>query len=88
LCSEEDERSDDGGSDSDANCFLTISLKGLNDTCEVSGPTGFKNVEGMELGFSGAPEGLELGELGQIAESTQDDECLDEREVYCTQYTY
>jgi hypothetical protein len=60
-------------SDSDSDCFSTISLEGPNDTHEVSEPTGFEDVEGMELGFGGSPEGLELGGLGQIAEGTPDD---------------
>jgi hypothetical protein len=75
-CSEDDEGSEDGGSDSDVDCFLTISLKDPDDACEVSGPTGFEDVEGMELGFGGSPEGLELGGLGQIAKGTPDDECF------------
>jgi hypothetical protein len=100
-CSEDDEGSDNRRSDSDADCFSTISLKDPDDTCEVSGPTGFKDLEGMELGFGGSPDGLELGGLGQISEGTPDDECFDvdaadpadrpkptQREVYCTQYTY
>ena len=100
-CSEDDEGSDDRGSDSDANCFSIISLKDPDDACEVSGPTGFKDVEGMELGCGGSPEGLELGWVGQIAEGTPDDECFDvdavdpadrpkppKGGVYCAQYTY
>jgi hypothetical protein len=76
TCLEEDEESDNEGSDSDIDCFTTISL----DAPEVSGPTGFKDVEGMELGFGGSPEGIELG-LHQIAEGTLDDECLDVGDV-------
>ncbi len=76
-CSKDDEGSDDRGSDSDADCFSTISLKDPDDACEVSGPTGFKDVEGMKLGCGGSPEGLELGRVGQFAEGTQDDECFD-----------
>ena len=64
LCSEEDEGSDNGGSDSDTSCFSTISLVDPYDSCEVSAPTGFEDVDGMELGFDGSPEGLELGRVG------------------------
>ncbi len=78
-CSNDDEESDNGGSDSDADCFSTISLEAR----EVSGQTGFREVEGMELGFGGSAEGLELG-LGQIAEGTLDDECLDVDDVDAT----
>jgi hypothetical protein len=60
-CSKDDEGSDDRRSDSDANCFSTISIKDPDDACEVSEPTGFKDVEGMELGCGGSREGLELG---------------------------
>ena len=68
-CSEDDDGSEEGGSDSDANCFSTISLDNPDDTPEVSGPTRFEDVEGIELGFGGSPEaeGLELGGLGKIA---------------------
>ena len=69
-CSADGEGSDDGGSGSDADCFSTISLEGPNDAGEASkdsGPAGFVAVEGIELGFGGSSEGLELG-LGQIAE--------------------
>jgi hypothetical protein len=69
-CSIYNEGSDDGGSDSDAKCFSTIS----------PGPAGFEDVEGMELGFGGSPESLELG-LSQIAEGTPDDDCLDVDDV-------
>ncbi len=43
--------SDDGGSDSEADCFSTIS----QDALEVLGPTGFEGAEGMELGFGDSP---------------------------------
>ncbi len=69
-CPANGERSDDGGSGSDADCFSTISLEGLNDAGEASkdsGPTGFEAVEGIELGCGDSFEGLELW-LGQIAE--------------------
>ncbi len=56
-CSKNDEESDDGGSDSDPIFFSTISLEAP----KISGPTGFKEVEGTELGFGGSPEDLELG---------------------------
>jgi hypothetical protein len=71
----DDKGSDYGGSESDINCFSTISLEDPGHP-EDSGPTGFKAVEGMELGFGSSSEGLELG-FGQIAEGTLDDECLD-----------
>jgi hypothetical protein len=69
-CSTDGEESDNGGSGSDADCFSTISLEGPNYAGEASkdsGPAGFEAVEGIELGFGGSSEGLELG-LGQIAE--------------------
>jgi hypothetical protein len=64
------EGSDDGGSGSDTDCFSTISLEGPNDAGKASmdsRPAGFKAVEGIELGFGGSSEDLELG-LGQTAE--------------------
>jgi hypothetical protein len=69
-CSTIGEGSDNGGSRSNADCFSTISLEGPNDAGEASkdsGPAEFEAVEGIELGFGGSSEGLELG-LGQIAE--------------------
>ncbi len=56
-CSEDDEESDNEGSDSDIDCLSTISLEAP----EVSGSTEFEEVEGMELGFCGSLKGLELG---------------------------
>ena len=68
YCSADGEGSDNGGScGSDANCFSTISLEGPDDAHE-EGLAGFEAVEGMEQGFGGSPEGLELGPGGQIAE--------------------
>ncbi len=69
-CSEDGEGSDNGGSGSDSDCFSTISLEGPNDAGEASkdsGPAGFEAVEGIELGFGGSSEGLDLG-LGRISE--------------------
>jgi hypothetical protein len=69
-CCADGEGSDNGGSGSDADCFLTISLEGPNDAGEASkdsGPAGFEAVGEIELGFGGSSEGLEL-RLGQIAE--------------------
>ncbi len=54
-CFEDDKESDDGGSESVANFFLTINLEGP-DYHENSGPTGGEAVEGMELEFGGSPE--------------------------------
>jgi hypothetical protein len=76
----DDKESDDGGSESDINCFSIISLEGPGHP-EDSGPTGFEAVEWMELGFGSSSEGLGLG-FGQIAEGTLDDEeCLDVDDV-------
>ncbi len=44
--SKDNEGSDDGESNIAANRFSTISLKGSNDACEVSGPAGFKMWRG------------------------------------------
>jgi hypothetical protein len=63
-CSTDGEESDNGGSESDADYFTTISLVGPNDAGEASkdsGPAGFEAVEGIELGFGGSSEGLEPG---------------------------
>ncbi len=74
-CSKDNEGSGNGGNDSNAYCFSTLSLKGPNDAGEVSGPTDFEDVEGMKLGFGSSPKGLEL-ELGQISGGTLDDAAL------------
>ncbi len=69
-CSADGEGSEDGGSGSNADCFSTTSLESPNDAgdaTEDSRPAGVEAVEGIELGFGGSSEGLELG-LGQIAE--------------------
>ncbi len=71
-CSADGEGSDNRGScGSDANCFSTISLEGPDDAHE-EGPAGFEAVEGMELGFGGSPEGLELG-----PDQTAEDDVVD-----------
>jgi hypothetical protein len=79
-CSEDDEGNEVGGkSDSDDDCFSTITLEDpdADDAREVLWPTGIKDMEGVELGLGGSPEGLEMGGLGEIAEGTPDDECFD-----------